>query len=1820
MPATFRGKWLGALLLVCFVGAVCSSSTFAYENRELAEAARAYEEEIKSQFRERHGRLSPRDLLILETVVEPLLFGPSGGMPPRPKDMADVLFAYQFLIAQGRGSFPTWLKLARANSALESLSQLSGNRRYRWLDSEGRFTTPILAVPKLPRASQAAYRAYEIANNDLQRASALGFLSAIFNRLQKPYQALLAIREAHRLASKEKARRPGAVLNRLVASLEQEQQRLERNNQLVLLGVRVLSNRLKPLTCLTFSGNLAGVGERTDHVRYPDYIKINPAVQVAFNPKGKDLCIEGLSHGNSYLITVLKGMPNRQGLTTYRTFTRMTIIPNRPPRIAFRNSAYVLPARKNKELPLTSINVERVGLWVYRIVERNLIHQIVEKRITRQLNSWNLGQIKKKTGELLWKGEMDVEGKTNEETRTSIPLAEILKDKLPGIYVVSAKAGGQIATQWLVLSDVGISTLKGSDGLYVFVRSLQSAKPVPSAEVRLVARNNKVLGTVTTDDQGGAKFSPGLVRGRGGNAPVAVMVYVADKGTSQGSSFGDFNFIDLTGPAMDLTDRGVAGRPAPGPLDAYLYTDRGVYRPGERVHLMALLRDNTGNGVSSVPITLKVFRPDAVEFRRFVRTTDAGGGGYQAIRLPRSVRTGAWRVTAHVDESAQPIGQAEFQVEDFVPERIKVELQASAKILKPQISLPIQVKGTYLYGAAASSLKAEAEVVLLEEKNPHPAHSGYRFGKVKDKWTAKRIPIQVPATNKSGETRVIVRVGTPGETTKPLKAVVRVNLFEKGGRPARKSVTLPFRYRPFDIGIRPHFKDHAIEEGQEARFSILAVGPESELIAAKGLRYSFYEEQWDYVWHTQGGRWTYRTVFRDRLIAQGDVVLDGNRPASFSRRVSHGRYRFEVFDPKKGAASSVRFRAGWFVSSSLGNTPDRLEVTMDKETYRPGARAQVHIKPDFDAEVLLTVVNHRVHEKRTLRVPASGKTISIKVSESWGVGAYVMATAYRPGDAARRRGPGRAIGIVWAAVRSSDQVLDLSIKSPAQVLPKTTVRVPVQIQGYKGNEPVFITLAAVDEGILSLTAFKNPDPRLHFFGKRRLSVDLHDIYGKLIDANADYKGRLRSGGGKPEEAERHLISTPATPVSTFRTVAFFSGRVEVNSEGVVSVPLEIPDFNGQLRLMAVAYGKKSLGTAKAFMEVREPLVTQVSLPRFLAPGDEVSLSLSLHNFTAPAGSYAVWFETSGAIQIARGPSQKINLSPGDRKTTFFRLSASAIGRGHIRLHVRGPGEYALERKWEIGVRSGQPIITETMNRALKQGEEMKFGKAIMAKYLPSSSQLFLTMSSLPNVNASGLLRDLDRYPYGCLEQVTSRALPLLYLGNVAKRYKLVLWGKKTITQRIQTAIERVLDLQLHDGSFALWNGHGRTEEWLTPFAMDFLVRARWEKHFVPSNAYQNGLEWLKRRVGQGRALRLPQVQEGQGPMAVRAYALYVLAKAGVGKGGDLRYFYATHFDDLPTVLAQAQIAGALALTGQRKLAVEAFEKALRRASHKDGGRTAIEGASPTQRYYDYGSPLRDLAGLSYLIAESGLMKSRVFKLAEEVASRLAAKSYTSTQEKSWLLLAAHAISKNQPEMHLSLKSKAVSSHQEPLHLSFRQRDLEEEFSVRNEGVHSVSVTTSIHGAPKDELPPVSSGLSIEKRYYTMDGKELRPGPVRQGKVLVVLIEGSSNTRLNHQAMIVDLLPAGFEIENTRLEHTRSLSDMSWIGKLTQTEHTGLRDDRFVAAVNLTKERNKFRIAYLVQVVTPGEYYAPAAFVEDMYKPRYRALGSPSRVTVLRSLR
>ncbi len=1244
-------------------------------------------------------------------------------------------------------------------------------------------------------------------------------------------------------------------------------------------------------------------------------------------------------------------------------------------------------------------------------------------------------------------------------------------------------------------------------------------------------------------------------------------------------------------------------------MDVYLYTDRGVYRPGERVNVMALLRDDRGRGLPDLPLTLKVFRPDGLRFGRFVRRGDAGGGSRKTLRLPITARTGTWRVSAHIDEKAGAVGQVEFQVEDFVPARIELALSSSAGMLRPFKALSIQVKGTYLYGASASGLKADAEVALIEDKDLHPAFADYRFGKVGDAWTPKRMSFKAPPTDESGMTRVRIRVKDPGETTKPLKAVIRVNLFEKGGRPARKSLTIPFRYRPLEIGIRPAFKEDAVEEGREARFSVIAVDPEGKAVAPKGLRYAFFEENWDYVWYTRGGRWTYRRVIRDRLIARGDVVFGAAGPAALSRRVPFGRYRLEVDDPRTGAGASVRFRAGWFVSPSPGDKPDKLELTLDKKSYAPGETARVYVKPPFDAEALVLVINDRLHETRSVRVPAAGMAIPMTVSEEWGAGAYIMAMAYRPENAASRRGPGRAVGLAWASVRSPKRTLKLAIEAPAEALPRRTATVSVKVEGYTGKGPVFITLAAVDEGILGLTDFKSPDPRPHYFGKRKLGVDLHDIYGRLIDADADSRGRIRTGGGELAGKSRNLVAPSAR---TVRSVALFSGRVRVNDAGVAAIPLALPDFNGRLRLMAVGYGRDSVGAAETAMVVREPLVTQISMPRFLAPGDEGDIHLTLHNLAAPAGRYEIRLDASGAVGTEGGPARETTLSRGERRSLTFRLKGregggGGGGIGRVRLSVRGPGDYALDRGWEIPVRPGRPVLTETLTRSLDGGKEVRFGRKVMAKFSPNSARLLLSLSAMPNVNAAALLRDLDRYPYGCLEQVTSRALPLLYLGGVARSYGIELKGKDGLTRRVQSAIERVLDRQLPNGGFAPWSPYGRAEEWLTPFVMDFLVRARSQKHFVPEFGYRRGLDWLKASVAGGHY--------GRHALAARAYALYVLAKAGEARIGDLRYFYETYFEKLPTILARAQIAGALARYGERKLAIRAFQKTLADAARGDAGRTEPRGASATRVFYDYGSALRDVGGFAYLLAESDLMPGRAFELAERVAERLSARRYTSTQEKAWLLLAAHAFAKNRRPMSLSLEGGPAASHTKPVRFALGPSDLEEDFTVRNAGEHPVYLSASLSGAPKEDPPPMESGFRIQRRYFTLDGKETGLEKVGQGEVLAVLITGRATTGLSHRALIVDLLPAGFEIENAGLAHTASVVDLSWMGFLTRTEHTGLRDDRYVAAVNLTKNQKTFRLAYLVRAVTPGRYYAPAIFVEDMYKPRFRALGASGRLVV-----
>lgn len=1561
-------------------------------------------------------------------------------------------------------------------------------------------------------------------------------------------------------------------------------------DEMRFLDVYVEAETDQPRVCFQFSRPLA----EDASVRYRDYVRFEPAIEADFSVQDRRLCVSGAEHGQVYATTLLEGLPDRLGKALPRTERFNVSVADRSPSLSFQGNSYILPGRGKRELPLDAVNVDAAAVKVLRINDRNLINEINQGRVSSLMAEWDADRVAALSGELVWQGEIEIESVRNRTVSTAIPIGEVLPDPEPGIYIVmaipKAERQGYVyqeATQWMVVTDIGISAHSGADGMHVFLRSLEDAAPLAGLDVQLVARNNEVLGRTKADASGAARFDPGLLRGKGGAAPGAVMAF--------GKS-GAFSFLDLTKPAFDLTDRGVGGRPGAGPIDAFLYTERGVYRPGETVELIALLRDEKARALDSLPLSLRIRRPDGT-VQDTVTFNEGARDGAQHLSLPlsASARTGKWSVEALVDPDAPPVGRTSFQVEDFVPERMEVSLTPLAPTIAPGRENRVDLDARFLYGAPAADLAVEGEIVLQEDMNPYPSYRGYKFGLIQEEWRPRRQELPPIRTDGDGRAAVPVMLDTAPDTSRPLKALVRLSVAESGGRAVSRTIGLPVRSAPRAIGIKPRFGTTWIEMGAQAGFDIIALDGDGARVSTGGLVYELFEESWRYRWYRRGESWDYRILIDEATMESGNLAAGGgDAPATLSFKPGWGRYRLEVRDPETGAATSVRFAVGWFSSGVAADVPDKLIVTLDRDRYRAGETAKVHIRPPFAGRMLLTVAGARVYEMRDIAVPAEGLVVDLLVKEDWDAGAYVTATLFRAASAGEEHQPARAIGLAWLARDFGDRTFDVAIEAPERIEPRQTVDVVVSLGGSGGGR-AHVTLAAVDEGILQLTGFDSPSPADWYFGKRRLGVALRDGYGYLIQAAEGGPARIRQGGDAAAEG-RHLGGLDASSV---KTVSLFSGIVTVGTDGRARIPLAVPDFNGRLRLMAVAWSGDKVGNAEAAMTVRDPVVSQVTLPRFLAPGDKSQVTVSLHNVDGPEGAYNIAFESTGAVS-ATGGGTAMTLDRDGRKDLAFSLAGNNVGIGALLLVIQGPDGLRLERQWEIAVRPAQAVITRQIVRRLQSRERQTLTADLLEEFVPGTGEVLVTMSTRPQMDLARLLKSLDRYPYGCAEQTTSRALPLLYVGEVAASLGIA-EDALALRAKVERAVRRVLTMQRSDGSFGMWSPTSQRAEWLTAYVMDFLTQARELDYPVPDYPYERGMKWL------GDSVRVADFSRSNLP--ARIYALYVLARSGDARASDLRYVHDVYLGSIPTALARAQLGAALALTGDAGRAKSAFAAA---GANWDRGRRFWG----DWWYWDYGTGLRDMAATVYLSAYSKVEIGDWAATVQDLAQRADRSRYLSTQEKAWMLLAARELGQTGP-VRVSVSGRSVSESAKPVYLRFDGADLAGGVDLANLGDAALWQGMTVSGVPRDDLKAEREGFSITRAFYTQDGKRVDLDAVRQGDILVAVVNGEATTELDHQAMVVDLLPAGFELENARLEGGRDTGELRWLPKLTATEHAELRDDRYVAALALEgRSRKSFTLAYIVRAVSPGTYRMPAVYVEDMYQPTFFARASMDTVTVL----
>jgi uncharacterized protein YfaS (alpha-2-macroglobulin family) len=1501
----------------------------------------------------------------------------------------------------------------------------------------------------------------------------------------------------------------------------------------------------------------------TDGSAAKPYIKLVPNVHFGVTLSYDEICITGLSPQTEYTFEIHPEIPlGKVKLDKGYRFTMKTI--DYTPSMRFKESGYILPAKGEISIPIESTNIDRLSLSLYRINRNNLMGEINEYGLFRTLSRYKLEQIKETDGYQLWTKRLPITSKKNEAITTAIPIGTLLKKREPGVYILSAALideGGEIdpytvTTQWFMVSDIGLFTLEDSQGLQLYTKHLSDATPYKKVRLELIAKNNEVLGS-SVATEGIAHFDATLLKGSQGLAPKAIYAY--------GES-GDFTVLDLSRPAHDLSDRGVGGREVPQHYDAWIYSNRGIFRPSERIPFHLLVRDRDAHAIAELKLSAKLYDSRGVEVSSRLLSTDESGHAAGSFAISSAASTGRWKIALYAG-SEKSIGKLSFLVEDFVPPKISVTLTQKPRILYPKQPATLKAEARLLTGDALPYAHVEVSTILHASKSPFPHYKAYQFGDVRQQFSNQALGDTESKGGIEGNITIPLTLHATPSTSLPLAAHITLSVGEPGGRPMQRTLDLFYAHRPAYIGIKPLFENHAVDMDSQARFDLVYLKKAQPTPTT--LHYRLIQEEVFWNWRSgNGDDWEYYKSYSDhREIAKGTLDTAQNSQLTLER-LDWGSYRLEVRDTA-GAISTVRFSSGYEERTSKAS-PDKLPLSTDKQQYHPGETIRLHIMPKFTGPILVMIANHRILERRE-HIATEGEPLELTftIQKSWGSSLYLLATAFR----AQRPdlGASRAIGVTHIAVGDPASKIGLTLSHPARIQSNSILTVTAHTTTPLTQES-YLTLSAVDKGVLGLAHYQQPDPAAYFYGQQTLGLRIRDVYGELIKAmGAHASFEVGAGDDALEAALNDTVVANKRQV-----VARFSKVLRFDANGSASTTFAVPDFQGTLTLHAVAWNKDAVGSSTAEVIVKDPLSAELFMPAFLSVGDRAQILLrSSFDADMPRGEYRFKLRSGGGIHISPlTPSYHKENNQSHTENTALTLTANKQLEGNITLDIYHQEHLVASRTWQLGVRDAYPKSYVRKMGLLAQHESLTQKVQAEQGQWEHIEKIRLALSGAPLLPTASLRQELMDYSGRCNEQSSSRAFPWLESSEPLH--------KALITR----AIERVTSRQRLSGGFGLW-ASSEPEMWVSAYVIDFLTRAKSHGYAVPQKHIKAGLAWIEQHLG--RWSKSTTEQEAD------TYGLYVLARNQRILSSEILYRTDTSHSLIQSAQAWGHLAATLTMIGESRKAERIFEKAIRSLGNVSSG-----------FYANYGGILRDKASLVILLKESKQDK-KAAALFAALALDLQDRKWLSTQEMSTLLRADHAIGFSEHRLHLQIDGRPYQGSKTLIHKASTLASLPQ---ISNSDATPVWYDLSFVGTPRPSTYShfENYGFSLDKQLYTMDGEPIEIAQIKQHSRIVVLLTGEIRDRSITHPLITDWLGAGFEIENVTLTGIDATDGLKWIGKKTATLHSEYRNDRFVSALS-RDDNSSFVAAYIIRAVTKGAFTLPPARIEDMYKPRFRAFSS-----------
>ena len=1357
----------------------------------------------------------------------------------------------------------------------------------------------------------------------------------------------------------------------------------------------------------------------------------------------------------------------------------------------------------------------------------------------------------------------------------------------PSYYMDSDRA----AACNVFASNLGMIVKRNSlNKLWIAVSNILDTKPIGKAQVTAYNFQLQPIGKGETNGEGFVEIAP--------NGVPFIIVAESEKQKAY------VRVVD--GEEQSVSRFDVGGKDIQKGLKGFIYGERGVWRPGDTLHISFILEDREKRIPDKHPVALEIYNPRGQFYTKMISTQ--GMNGFYTFDVPTQATdpTGLWNAYIKVGGTTFHKG---LRIETIKPNRLKINLALPKILQATDKDVYAPLTSTWLTGATASKLKAKIEMSLSKVNTQFKNYGQYIFNNPATDFTTIKTDVFDGTLDAEGKASVTLKVPTATEAPGMLNATFTTRVFEPGGDASIYTQTIPFSPFTSYVGINLNQpKGKYIETDKDHVFDIVTVNTQGQLVNRTNLEYKIYRVGWSWWWENSGESFgTYINNSSITPVASGNLQTRGGK-AAFKFRVDYpswGRYLVYVKDKESGHATGGTVYIDWpeWRGRSSKTDPSGIKMlafSLNKDSYEIGETATAIIPAAAGGRALVSIENgSTVLRQEWIEVSNGGDTkYTFKITPEMTPNVYLHISLLQPHAQTVNDLPIRMYGVVPVFVTNSQTVLQPQIQMPEVLRPETNFNVTVS---EKSGKPMTYTLAIVDDGLLDLTNFKTPDPWNDFYSREALGIRTWDMYDNVLGASSGSYSSLFSTGGdatlKPADAK----------ANRFKPVVKFIGPFYLGKGKSQTHTLKLPMYVGSVRAMVVAGQDGAYGNAEKTAFVRTPLMMLSTLPRVLSIQEEITVPVNIFAMENQVKNVTVSLQASGGgVQIVGANQQSLKFTqPGDQLVFFTLKTGSKTGKATIHLTANGGGQQTKETI-EIDVRNPNPVVTLRNSQWIEAGQSKELSYNLSSS--STNNQIKLEVSRIPSVDISRRFDFLYNYQHHCTEQLTSKALPLLFVAQFKTIDKT---EAEKIKTNVQEAIRQIYGRQLPNGGFVYWPGNAAADEWISSYAGMFLTLAQEKGYAVHANVLN---KWKRFQRAAAQNWRMPQEASGwqqwQSELQ-QAFRLYTLALAGVPEYGAMnRMKEQTGL----SIQAKWRLAAAYALTGKMKPAEELVYNV----------ETTVNPYSSMNQIY--GSSDRDEA----MILETLILMNRerdALQQAKVVSKNLSQEDWFSTQSTAFALMAMGRLAEKLSgtlDFVWSWNDKqqpAVKSAKAVFEKEIATTPKSGTVSVKNQGKGALSVDLITRTQLlNDTLPAISDNLRMDIRYANLNGTPLSVNDIIQGTdfMAITSISNISGTSDYTNLALTHIIPSGWEIYNERMvapETENAAADGSG-QSVSKYSYQDIRDDRVLTYFNLRRGETKVFTVRL-QATYAGNFILPAVQCEAMYDVNVQARSKAGRTTVSR---